>query len=79
MSSSVPNLKLDGAMVGEESDGADFHSLCGDIFFLKLSSFVSFDEGSFSDSSISNKNDFELGNNLRNLKYGEGNTFIWRE
>ena len=51
-------------MVGVEGDGADFYSLCGDVFLFKFSSDVSFDEGGLADTSIANEYDLELGNNF---------------
>jgi hypothetical protein len=41
-------------VVGVESDGADFYTLSGDVFFFELSSDVSFDEGGFPNTTISN-------------------------
>jgi len=39
-------------MVGVESDGADFNTLSGNVFFFKLSGNVTLDESGFSDSTI---------------------------
>ena len=65
--SSIPKRKLDGAMIGVESDGADLNALSGDVFFLKLTSDVSFDKSSLTDTTVSDEYDFELSNNLRAL------------
>lgn len=68
LSGGVPQGELDGAVVGVESDGADFNTLGGDVFLFKLSGNVSFDEGGFSDSTITDQDDFELGDDLRALQ-----------
>ena len=51
-------------MVGVEGDGANFNSLSGDVLLLELSGDVSFDEGGFSDSTVSDEDDFKLSNNF---------------
>ena len=56
-------------MVGVESDGADFNTLSGDVFFFELTGDVSFDEGGFSDTAVSDQDDFELSDNLRSLHF----------
>ncbi len=64
LSGSIPKGELDRAVVGVESNRADLNTLSGDIFFFELTCDVSFDEGSFSNSTISNQDDFEFGNDL---------------
>jgi hypothetical protein len=54
-------------MIGVESDGADLNALSGDVFFLKLTSDVSFDKSSLTDTTVSDEYDFELSNDLRAL------------
>ena len=54
-------------MVGVKSDGTDFYSLGSNIFFLELASNMSFHKGCFSNSSISDQNDFEFSNWFRSL------------
>jgi hypothetical protein len=54
-------------VVGVESDRADFNTLGGDVFFFELTGDVSFDEGSFTDSTVSYENNLEFGNDLRSL------------
>ena len=69
LSSGIPKRKLDGAVIGVESDGADFNTLSGNVFFFELTSDVSFDEGGFSDTTVSDQDDFELSDNLRSLHF----------
>ena len=54
-------------MVSVEGDGTDFNTLGGDVFLFEFTGDVSFDEGSFSNSTISDENDFELGDDLGSL------------
>ena len=51
-------------MIGVEGDWANFDSLCGDVLLFKLSGDVSLDKGGFADSSVSDEDDLELGNNF---------------
>lgn len=55
-------------MVGVKSDGANFNTLGGYVFFFELSSNVSLDKGGFSDTTITDQDDFELGDDLWALK-----------
>jgi hypothetical protein len=41
--------------------------LRGDVFFFELSGDVSFDEGGFSDTAVSDEDDFEFGDDLWSL------------
>lgn len=47
-------------MGGEEGDGTYFDSLSGDVLLLELASDMTFDEGGFAHSSVSDEDDFEL-------------------
>lgn len=67
LSGGIPKGELDRAVIGVESDRADFNTLSGDIFFFELTSDVSFDECGFSNSTVSDQDDFEFGNDLRAL------------
>ena len=49
-------------MVGVEGDGADLDALGGDIFLFEFSGDVSFDEGGFADTAITDEYDLELSN-----------------
>ena len=64
LSCSIPDGKFDRPMVGVKHNGADLDSLGGNISFFKFTSDVSLDESSFSNSSISDQNNFELCNIL---------------
>ena len=46
LASSIPDLKLDLTVVGEEAKGMDLDTLGGNILFLKLTSQVTLDKGS---------------------------------
>jgi hypothetical protein len=60
LAGSVPYGEANGPMGGEEGDGADFDSLCGDVLLFKLSGDMAFNEGSFAHASVSNEYNFEL-------------------
>jgi hypothetical protein len=55
-------------MVSIESDGADFNTLGSDVFLFELAGNVSFNESGFTDTTVSDQNDFELSNDLRSLR-----------
>lgn len=67
LASSIPKRKFDRSVVSVEGNRADFNTLSGDIFFLELAGDVSLDESSFSDTTISDENDLEFGDDLRSL------------
>lgn len=69
LSGGIPEWEFDGAVVGEESDGADFNTLSGDVFLFEFSCDVSLDEGGFSDTTVSDQDDLELSDNLRSLHF----------
>ncbi len=54
-------------MICVESDWAYFNTLSSDVFFFELSGDVSFDEGGFSNTAVSDKDDFEFGDYLWSL------------
>lgn len=56
-------------MVSIECNGANFNTLSGDVFLLELTGNVSFYEGCFSDTTVSDEYDFELGYNLGSLHF----------
>ena len=60
LSGGIPEGKLDGSKVGIEGDGTDFDSLGSNVFLFELAGDMSFDVGSFADSSISNQDDLKL-------------------
>jgi hypothetical protein len=51
-------------LVGVESYGTDYYTLSGNIFLFGSSDDVSFDEGSFSNTTISDQDDLELSDGL---------------
>lgn len=55
-------------MISIESDGTDFNTLGSDVFLFELASNVSFNECGFTDTTVSDQNDFELSNDLRSLR-----------
>jgi hypothetical protein len=67
LASSIPEGELDRAVIGVESNGTNFNTLSGDVFFFKLTSDVSLDKGSLTDTTVSDENDFKLSNDLRTL------------
>lgn len=64
LSCCIPESEFDRSVVGVEGNGADFDSLGGDVLLFELSGDMSFNKGGFSDSSVSDEDDLELGNNF---------------
>ena len=64
LSSSIPNVELDGSTVGVEQQRVHFYSQRSDIFLFEFSSQVTLDKGGLSDPSVSDKNELELWNVL---------------
>lgn len=62
LTGSVPEGEFDGSMVSVESDGTNFNTLGSNVFFFELSGDVPLDESGLSNSSVSDEDDFELGN-----------------
>jgi len=60
----IPNVELDLSMVGKERHRMYLNTEGGDVFLLKLTSEMTFDESGFTDTTISNENELELGNLL---------------
>lgn len=65
LASSIPKGKLDGPVVGVESDGGDLNSLSGDVFLFEFSSDVPLDKGSLANTSVSDEDNLELSNSFR--------------
>lgn len=70
LASSIPKRKFDRSVVSVEGNRADFNTLSGDVFFFELTGNVSFNEGGFSDSTISNEDNFKFSDDLRPLHLG---------
>jgi len=60
----VPDVKLDGTVVGEKYNIGHFNTLGGDILLFELTSQMSLDEGGLSDTAISNEHELVLGDDL---------------
>jgi hypothetical protein len=58
----VPHVELDGAVVGVEDHGVDFHSEGGDVLLFEFASQVALDEGGLADSTVSHEHEFEFRN-----------------
>lgn len=65
--SSIPERELNGTVVSVEGDRADFNTLGGDVFLFEFTGDVSFYESCFSNTTISDEDDLELGYDLRSL------------
>ena len=63
----IPKRKLDGAMIGVKSDGADFNTLRSDVFLFEFTGNVSFDESGLSNTTVTDEHNLELSNDLRSL------------
>lgn len=64
LTSGVPAVEDYGAQVGVKGEGMHFNTHGSNIFLLKLSGSVAFDESGFADTTITNQNEFELRNLL---------------
>lgn len=60
LSSSIPNIELDGTMVGVEDDGVHIDTSGGDVLLLELTGEVPLDEGCLTDTAITDHNELEL-------------------
>ena len=67
LSGSIPDSQLDGSVVCIEGDGADFDTLCSNVFFLEFPCDVPLHKGGFSDTSVSDQNNLEFSNRFRSL------------
>lgn len=56
MTSSVPDVESDGAVVGVEDHGVNLHSESGNVLLFKLSSEMALNEGGLADTSVTNEN-----------------------
>jgi hypothetical protein len=74
LASSVPEGELDGSVVGVEDDGADFHSLCGDVLLLELARDVALDEGRLAHTAVTDQHHLEFSH-WRLLSKGKS-TFV---
>ena len=60
----IPNVESDWAVVGVEDHWVHFDSESSDVLLLELSSQMSLDEGSLSDTTITDKHEFVFSNDL---------------
>ena len=60
----VPNIEVDLSVVGEEGHGVNLDSECGDVALLELTSQMTLDEGSLSDTTVTDEDELELGDLL---------------
>lgn len=60
----VPNVELDLTVVREESHWVHFDSESGDVALLELASQMALDKGGLSDATVTDKDEFELGDLL---------------
>lgn len=64
LSSGIPDVESDWAVVGVEDHWVNLDSESSDVLLFELSSQMSLDESGLSDSTISNENELVLSNNL---------------
>jgi len=64
LSSGIPYVEFDGSAIGVECEGVYFYSECCDVLLFEFSGKMTLHKGCFSDSSISDKNEFEFRNFL---------------
>lgn len=72
LSGSVPDVEFDGSTVRVEDEGVDFNTQGGHIFLLELSRQVTLDESSLSDTTVTDKDELELGNVFLSLHWARG-------
>ncbi len=64
LAGSIPNVELDGTVVGVENHGVNFDSESSDVLLLELSSQVALHEGGLTDATVTNENEFVLSEDL---------------
>lgn len=60
----IPHVETDGSVVGVENHRVNFNTESGDVLLLELACQMSLDEGGLADTTITNKNELILSNNL---------------
>ena len=56
----IPNIEFDRPSVGVKDKGVDLYTESGNILFFEFSSQVPLNEGSFSNSTVTDEDEFEL-------------------
>jgi hypothetical protein len=79
LSCGIPNIEFNGSAIGVECEGVDFHSECRDVLFLEFSGKVTLYKSCFSDSSISDKNEFEFRYSCRLVLVVQWMVFEWKK
>ena len=67
LTGSIPHVEDDLTVVSEEGHGVHLDSESGDVALLELTSEMALHEGSLADTTITNKNELELGDLLCRL------------
>lgn len=57
----IPNVEFDGATVGVEKQGMDFHTQGGHVLLFKFTSQMTFDKGGFTHPTVSDEDQLEFG------------------
>lgn len=65
LSSCVPNIKGNFTKIGIKHNSGNLSTFCWDIWFLEVTSIMSFSKGSFSNTTISYKNEFKFSSDIR--------------
>ena len=76
LSCGVPDVELDGAVVGVEDDGVDLHALGGDVLLLEFAGQVTLHEGRLPHAPVAHHHQLELSHrshalNLLNVRFHE--------
>ena len=64
LTSGVPNVELNLAVVGEEGHGVDLDSEGGDVLLFELTSQVALDESGLASAAVADEHQFEFGDLL---------------
>jgi hypothetical protein len=64
LSGGIPNIELDGSTVGVENEGMDLYSQGSNILLLEFSCKMALYKSSFTNSTISNKDELKFWNFL---------------
>jgi hypothetical protein len=65
LSGGIPYIEFDGSTVGVEHQGMNFDTQRGDVLLFEFTRQVTFDKGGLSDTTITDKDQFEFGSVFR--------------